>query len=216
MRGTTIASAGIHIGLVAALFLVRTPATIIVPGPEVVQVSLLDSPQMPMITQPAPQPVKAPEPEQLKPTEDAGGVRLEKPKPVKQNEPRQEQPPQPATPTPALPYASVGSSGLQGAIALDSNFEFTYYLTLVRNRIAQSWSPPAGLAGGQPVRAVTYFRVARDGSITSIRLETGSGVEFFDRSALRAVQLSDPLPPLPLGYSGGDLGVHFGFQFQAP
>ena len=202
-------------GLVAALFLVRTPTTVIVPGPEVVQVSLLDSPQMPMITQPAPQPVKAPEPEQLKPTEDAGGVRLEKPKPVKKTEPRQEQPQQ-STSAPALPYASVGSSGLQGAIALDSNFEFTYYLTLVRNRIAQSWSPPAGLAGGQPVRAVAYFRIARDGSITSIRLETGSGVEFFDRSALRAVQLSDPLPPLPLGYSGGDLGVHFGFQFQAP
>ena len=216
MRGSVIASTSVHLALVAALFLVRTPHTMIVPGPDVVQVSLLDSPQLPAITPVAPQPVKAPEPERIAPTEDSG-VKLEKPKPAKKTAPREEEAPPLATPAPALPYASVGAAGLQGAIALDSNFEFTYYLTLVRNRIAQSWAPPAGLSpGGQPVRSVMYFRIARDGSITSIRIETGSGVEYFDRSALRAIQLSDPLPPLPLGYSGGDLGVHFGFQYQAP
>ena len=66
------------------------------------------------------------------------------------------------------------------------------------------------------METVVYFRIVRDGGIGSLRLETTSGYEFFDRSAVRAIQLSDPLPPLPLGYSGGDLGVHFGFQFLAP
>jgi hypothetical protein len=33
---------------------------------------------------------------------------------------------------------------------------------------------------------------------------------------VRAVTISVPLPPLPLGYAGSDLGVHFGFEYAAP
>ena len=69
---------------------------------------------------------------------------------------------------------------------------------LVRNRIAQNWTPPAGLATGA---AGARRRVLQD---RARRLESRlrassrpSGVEFFDRSALRAVIISDPLPPLP-------------------
>ncbi len=109
-------------------------------------------------------------------------------------------------------------AGLSGDVAVDAgNFEFTYYLLLVRNRVSENWSPPAGLAlHGQPVRAIVYFRIGRDGEVTGAALETASGAEFFDRSALRAVQLSTPMPPLPLGYEGADLGVHFGFEYAAP
>jgi UDP-2,3-diacylglucosamine pyrophosphatase LpxH len=38
--------------------------------------------------------------------------------------------------------------------------------------------------------------------------------ECFDRSALRAVTISDPLPPLPDGFGGSELGVHFGFDWE--
>jgi protein TonB len=211
-----IGSGVVHLLLLAVLLIARPPTTLIVPGPDVIQVSLLDQPSTPLVPPPPPVPVPKPEPAAIAPTEDSG-IKLQPPKPKTKPKPEKQHEPAPAPPAPVLPYASVGPSGLKGAISLDSNFEFTYYLTLVRNRIAQSWAPPAGLtSGGQPIQAVAYFRVARDGSITGLRLETGSGFEFFDRSALRAVELSDPLPPLPLGYSGGDLGVHFGFQFVAP
>ena len=66
------------------------------------------------------------------------------------------------------------------------------------------------------MQCVVFFHVARGGSVSAIRLETGSGVEFFDRAALRAVSLSDPLPPLPLGFPGSDLGIHFGFEYARP
>ena len=83
--------------------------------------------------------------------------------------------------------------------------------------MAQNWAPPAGLANAGPaIRAMVFFRVRRDGSIQEIRLEAPSGVEFFDRSAVRAVQLGDPMPPLPEGYTGASLGVHFGFTYSAP
>jgi outer membrane biosynthesis protein TonB len=93
------------------------------------------------------------------------------------------------------------------------DFEFTYYLMLVRNRVAQNWAPPAGIGAGAGVQAVAYFQIARDGSVHGLKLETVSGLEYFDRSVLRAVALSDPLPPLPLGFTGPSLGVHFGFAW---
>ncbi|MEO5617980.1 MAG: energy transducer TonB, partial [Candidatus Eisenbacteria bacterium] len=118
----------------------------------------------------------------------------------------------------ALPLAQLGRPGLSGDVAVDAgNFEFSYYLLLLRNRIAASWTPPAGLGGGgQPIRAVVFFRVLRDGTLRDVRLESASAAEFFDRSAVRAVALSDPMPPLPEGYAGAALGVHFGFEYTAP
>ncbi len=217
MRGSILGSGLIHLGLLVALFYVRAPVSVIVPGPESVQVALVD----PGALAPAPQPVAetppAPRIEEIKPL-DESGVKLapEPPRKKKPAPPPKETPP--AREAPALPSASVGSAGLRGDLSLEvRDFAFTYYLVLVRNRIAGNWAPPAGLAtGGRAVRAVVYFRISRGGELSGVRLETASGFEFFDRSALRAVTISDPLPPLPLGFGGGELGVHFGFDWEAP
>ncbi|HKQ59064.1 MAG TPA: energy transducer TonB [Candidatus Eisenbacteria bacterium] len=220
MRGSILGSGVLHVAALVALFYVHAPVSIVVPGPEVVQVALVDPN---MVTPPTPPPVVTPPEEpkapEVKPEEDTG-VKL-KPEPPpklkkKPEKPREEPPPpQPAT---ALPSAAVGSAGLKGDLSLDvKDFEFTYYLILVRNRIAGNWAPPAGLASsGQRVRAVVYFRISRGGEVSMTRLEETSGMEFFDRSALRAVTISDPMPPLPLGFAGGDLGIHFGFDWVAP
>jgi TonB family protein len=220
MRGSVVGSGLVHVGLLVFLFWVRTPVSLVVPGPETVQVALVDPTSLTPATPPAPEPEPAPAPklEEVKPVEDTG-VKLapEPPKKKKKAEPREESPP-PQPVMPALPSASVGSAGLKGDLSLDSqDFAFTYYLVLVRNRIAANWTPPAGVAtGGQRVRTVVYFRVARGGDLTGVRMEEASGLEFFDRSAMRAVALSDPLPPLPLGFTGGELGIHFGFDWVAP
>jgi len=217
MRTSVLGSGLVHIALMAALLVVRGPAALIVPGPEVVQVALID----PTASTPVPVRVETPPPEpkldEVKPAEEPG-VKLQ-PRKTKQEPPKPRTPERPrATEAPALPSAKVGSAGLAGDVAVDAgNFEFTYYLVLIRNKIASNWSPPSGLAtSGSPVRAVVYFKVGRGGDLAGVRVETGSSIDFFDRSALRAVLLSDPMPPLPLGYSGGDLGVHFGFQWESP
>ncbi len=209
-------STAVHLAVLGALFVVRQSAPVLVPGPDVVQVSLADLPAAtpPVPTPPAPRPeIQQPE---VKPT-DQTGVKLAKPKPKPKEKPAETKPAEETPPVPALPYAAVGPAGLKGSVAVDArDFEFTYYLVLVRNKIASSWTPPGGLAGAQGARAVVNFRIARDGSIRDPRLESGSGFDLFDRSALRAVLVSDPLPPLPLGFGGGDLGVHFGFEYANP
>ena len=78
------------------------------------------------------------------------------------------------------------------------------------------WRPP-----GPPLRS-SVFRAVIAGVVVIlvyapiVAAETMSGAEFFDRSAVRAIQLSDPMPPLPVGFSGDVLGVHFGFDYEAP
>ncbi len=219
MRGTVLGSGLIHAALLVALFYVRTPASLIVPGPESVQVALIDPGALaPVVPPVAETPPPAPKLDEIKPVEDIG-VKLAPVPPKKKKQPVK--PPGETPPPqemPALPSASVGSAGLRGDVGLDvRDFAFTYYLVLVRNRIAANWAPPAGLAtGGRLVRTVVYFRIARGGEVSGVRLEGASGMEFFDRSALRAVMISDPLPPLPLGFTGGELGVHFGFDWETP
>jgi len=219
MRGSIIGSGLVHAALLGALFYVRTPVSLVVPGPESISVALIDpgAPPVPVAPPVSEPPPPEPKVEEIKPVEDTG-VKLapDPPKKKKPVKPREEQarPPE----TPALPSASVGSAGLRGDIALDArDFAFTYYLVLVRNKIAANWEPPAGLAtGGRRVRTVIYFRIARDGAVTGMQLESSSGLEFFDRSAVRAVTISDPMPHLPTGFDGAELGVHFGFDWEAP
>lgn len=219
MRSSIVGSAVIHLVGLVLLFAVKYSAPLIIPG-DVVQVSLADLSTVRSIA-PPPAPQRQPEPEapKIEPVEETG-VKIAEPKPApkKPQEPEPQKQADPMPQSPQVPYARVGSAGLSGAVSVDqSDFAFTYYLVLVRNRIAQAWTPPSGLVtGGQPVRAVIYFKIARDGSVKGVGLESPSGHEYFDRSALRAVQISHPLPPLPDGFDGSDLGVHFGFEYGGP
>jgi TonB family protein len=216
MRGSVLGSGTVHVALFLALLVVRTPASIVIPGPEVVQVALTDASTLAAVTPPPPErPRPDSKVEEIQPVEEEG-VKLKPEKPPQQKPKVEPQRPRPQVRWASLPSASVGPAGLSGDVAVEGgDFEFTYYLELIRNRIATNWSPPSGVAT-QRVRAVVYFKVARNGALSAVRMETASGVEFFDRSALRAVMISDPLPPLPLGFAGSDLGVHFGFEWESP
>jgi len=214
VRGSVFGSGLVHVLVVAVLFIVRRPVSLVVPGPDVIQVALLDPSAA--ITPPAPVETPEPEPATVAPVEEEG-VKIETPKPTPAK-PRSTPPPKARqNPAATLPSEQVGPAGLKGDVNVDTgDFEFTYYLVLIRNRIAGNWSPPAGMSTGDKVRAVVYFRVGRSGELSDIRIESASGVEFFDHSALRAVTISDPMPPLPLGFASGELGVHFGFDWEAP
>jgi colicin import membrane protein len=223
VRGTILASTIFHAVGVSLLFLMRPSHSVVIPGPDVIQVALIGEPAPP----PAPQPVVKAN-DAVVPDEEQG-VQIEKsrpkPKPEVKQQPKSPEPPRPSPPRddpppPAsakrlmLPYAPV-AGGLSGQVAVDdANFEFAYYLQMVRAQIGRNWTPPQGASPG--VRVEVYFRVSRSGGITALRIETGSGNEFFDQSAIRAVTITEQLPPLPLGYSGSDLGIHFGFEYTGP
>ena len=199
MKQSLMLSAAVHLGLTAALFAVRTPRTIMLAGPDVVQVSLVDA-ALADVTPVAP----APEPEPVRASED-DGVRIEKPKAEKPKpEVRQETPPAPvkpaakptAAPKTTLPAAEIGA-GMSGSLAAEGNFEFSYYLQQVRVRIGGNWTTPAGASSGQ--RAEVYFRIMRADSVRDVRLARSSGNPCFDQASTRAVTIASPLAPWPMG-----------------
>jgi colicin import membrane protein len=109
----------------------------------------------------------------------------------------------------------TGPGGFSSQLQLDiENFEFSYYLVAVRNKVSSNWSPPAGLvAPSGVVRVVVFFRIMRDGKISDLAVESPSSVGLFDQSALRAVLRAQPFPPLPRRFAENSLGVHFGFEY---
>jgi colicin import membrane protein len=86
------------------------------------------------------------------------------------------------------------------------------YYNLIWKRIRSVWVlPDAALAGQKNLEAIIGIRISPSGQIEDIQFEKKSGNPTFDESALRAIQKSNPLPPLPPGFEGGrfDVGVRF-------
>lgn len=144
--------------------------------------------------------------------------------------PVQETADQEPDPTPASPSAAAAdtTSGLRGTIAVPGGGEgemvigadgpisaYTYYLQVVRDKIARFWVPPAGLiSNGHEVASIVNFRIDRRGRITGSYVEEPSGTSVFDQAGLRAVAQADPLPPLPQDYEGDWLGIHLRFVYR--
>lgn len=109
-----------------------------------------------------------------------------------------------------------GSGKATGSLRLDSgNFQFIYYLAMLKGRISENWIPPFGsVKSDESKRVLVHFRIDRQGRVISPEIEESSGDNLLDQSALRAVIVSGPFPALPAGYPDATLGVHFGFSCQ--
>jgi TonB family protein len=161
---------------------------------------------------PKPQPEKKPEKPKMAykaKTKTKTTDKETKPEPRRTEKPPETKP-QPRETKPAEPKARSGSTS---NIRVDEeDFRFAYYLEIIKERVSFNWSPPPVSGAGEEVMCTVYFRIMKDGTVKAVKMEKGSGFDLFDRSALRAVNLSGPLPPLPAGFGGRWLGVHFEFQ----
>ncbi len=115
----------------------------------------------------------------------------------------------------AKPVETSESQEKISSLELDTDeFPFVFYVNMIRNKISSNWDPPRTHgAGTDSIRTRVHFVIQHDGRVHRVVIEEGSGVPFFDQSALRAVYASDPLPPLPEEFSDTELGVHFSFEF---
>ena len=103
---------------------------------------------------------------------------------------------------------AITSSGGQGS-GTTSEAIGLYNLELYY-KIRQNWSYNqsfAGVDGKAEVRIV--IKILQNGEIRDIWFETHSGNSHLDESALKAVKKSNPLPPLPAGYTSYDIGLIF-------
>jgi periplasmic protein TonB len=134
----------------------------------------------------------------------------------------------PVIPPNAVPFGNQGQAAIdygqfvigssRGGIAFENgNFgtRYGWYVQAVRNRVSSNWllsmiSPNITSAR----RVYVEFKVLRDGTITDIRLTASSGYPEVDRSAVRAIEASNPLAPLPSDYRGNSITVSFYFDLR--
>jgi len=157
---------------------------------------------------------KAPEPDAVK----IAKPEKEKKKPDKKTEPPKKIASTVVPSAPKGPGQGPAGGGAKetvdnGPVAFDvgPDSPFRFYAETLQQKIGKRWQPP-GLTVKAPPKVIVFFRIDRTGRISDVAVEQSSGIAFFDRSALSAVMGSNPLPPLPTGYKGDRLGVHYTFK----
>ena len=107
----------------------------------------------------------------------------------------------------------LGLGAQTGVTAGNTDPALAYYLALVQEKIDSNWVPPKR-ASGTVDTAVLSIRVLRSGQVRDLVINSSSGDRAFDDSALRAVRLSSPLPPLPPLYKAETVILELRFNFE--
>jgi protein TonB len=141
--------------------------------------------------------------------------------------PKAAAPPEPDTPANAVPFGAGGRPALsygqfstgagQAGIGFgDEAFGDMYgtYVNSITRIISNNWLKSMVDSRVQKApRVYVTFDIQRDGTISDVGIDQGSGIPSLDRSALRAVSAST-LPPLPAGYRGSKVKVRFYFEYS--
>jgi len=215
-----------HVVFVATLLLVPSlrPRKTFPDNPIVVNLVAAQRPAAAQVQAPAPPAEKA-APE---------GVRLETRKPVvtplpkkqdtsKKKEPQKTKPApaKPATTPPPTTDASAPQGPSGSASAADGgsisvfeggDVQFAWYRDSVTAALYSQWRRPILSGLREPIEVRVTFEILRNGGVRDLAIEQSSGVDVFDRSALRAVSDAVPLPALPADWSEPTLLAAFVFR----
>ena len=89
------------------------------------------------------------------------------------------------------------------------NEEFGDYMTSVRSKISQTWTPPSVLEEGH---AGVIFKLDRNGNVISAYIKESSGNSLYDESALNAIQKASPYQNFPENATREYITVMYSFD----
>ena len=92
-------------------------------------------------------------------------------------------------------------------------FPLGQYATAVIEKIKGNWSIPSNLRNSRGRTTVVFF-IGKDGRYTGAQIVKSSGITSLDLTALNAVLISNPFPPLPPGFPGNQIGAKFVFAYN--
>ena len=104
---------------------------------------------------------------------------------------------------------SAGGLGFGGDLDV-GDFCCPEYLSVMSNLIRRRWNDQQQQRG----RVVMKFTVQRDGTLTDIVRQTGSGYLALDLSAERALRATARVPPLPTKFTEDRLPVNLTFEYH--
>jgi len=142
------------------------------------------------------------------PVVESPTAKVLEPKPKAQVKPEPEPEPKPENQSGVVKKHGLGAR-IEGADALG----YAYYLNTILAKIGDNWANP--YAGqNKTFTATVYFVVEKDGRITEVKLEKGSGNAAYDASTTRALLVTQQLPALPPEFTGPRLKLHLEFEYK--
>ncbi|PWB46615.1 MAG: hypothetical protein C3F12_06680 [Candidatus Methylomirabilota bacterium] len=119
-------------------------------------------------------------------------------------------------PTTNTEQAGAGQSPVggteTGVMVGNGDPALAYYFVLIQDKITSNWTPPK-MSPGATASVSLSLRILRSGQVRGLAVGLSSGDRLLDDSALRAVGLSNPLPPLPPLYKAEALSLDLRFTF---
>lgn len=94
---------------------------------------------------------------------------------------------------------------------------FPWYVDMITRKVSEMWYRQE-IAGGTPYgsQVSVTFVIARDGTVSNIRILAASSSPTLNTSATRAVQRVESFQPLPNQYTGTNLSVEYTFSYDQP
>ena len=126
--------------------------------------------------------------------------------PVADPDPSQEKP---VTPGPGQPGTLGGGIGVDGGVL---GAHAPWYLVQLRDKLASNWRQPASVGRPGVALAKVHFFVRPDGEVTDVQLMESSQNAMFDRSVMRSVYNSSPLPQIPEELGKQTIGITVTYQ----
>jgi len=172
-----------------------TPHTVEAPRPDAIEVPVTPTKPVKTADKTTPPPPLHPQPTKVDPTKaqtgEAPGVRV------------------------AMSSIQT-TAGTSSVSVSDTAFgtRFAFYIQQINQKIASQWmtSMLDNQAAGR--RIYFSFQIARDGSLSHVKIEQRSGDATLDQTALSAIQHIDTFGPLPDAYQGSYVDVQY--YFEAP
>jgi TonB family protein len=122
-----------------------------------------------------------------------------------------------------LGEALSGSPGLRNASNVELlsdplGADFRPYLIQILAMVRRNWVAvlPESARLGRRGKTQIQFAIARDGSVPKLVIATPSGTEALDRAAVAGISASNPFPPLPNDFKGGQVRLQFTFLYNIP
>ncbi|MYB53129.1 MAG: TonB C-terminal domain-containing protein [Acidobacteriia bacterium] len=116
-----------------------------------------------------------------------------------------------------LPNSPAESGSIVELLSDPRGVDFRPYLTQVLAAVRRNWFaviPESARLGMSRGRTLIQFSVARNGSVPKLVIAKSSGAPPLDRAAVAGVSASNPFPPLPREYIGGDIRLQFTFLYN--
>lgn len=106
----------------------------------------------------------------------------------------------------------LGPGSKFGSLNVDNpSFNFPTYFTGAFIKIERNWTNP--VRANKELSCKVHFFILRTGTIMDPTLAKSSGVEAYDRACMRALQSSNPLPPLPSEFQDDIIGITLEFPY---